>query len=115
MIKKITKCLLVLTLLLTGVVLNPTRINAEDAQPYAAVPTLSKKYFSNIISLGTAGYAGTVTLDVTMNLVTTSTGSEMTFYSATCSPSSSTTSCRVYNSVVSSCIYFITAKSCFSR
>ena len=72
-----------------------TNIHAEDAQSYAAVPTLSKKYFYNAISLGTAGNAGTIELDLTMNLVTTSAGTEMTFYNVVCTPSSSTTSCLI--------------------
>ena len=55
MIKKITKCLLSLTLLLTGVVLTPTRIHAEDAQPYAGATQIWNETDSIIANLGSAG------------------------------------------------------------
>ena len=59
MVNKITKLLLALSLLFTGVLFTPTRINAEDGQPYAVVPVITKKYFYNVLSFGTAGSAGT--------------------------------------------------------
>lgn len=78
MIKKITKLLLALSLLLTGVMLTPTKINAQEVGTYAVVSNIpvtktKTQYYTEYSSLT---FAVTVTLNgsyrLTKNGTTTS-------------------------------------------
>ena len=80
MIKKITKCLLALSLLLTGVVLNPTRINAEESSLYAGAAQIWEETDVIYADLGSAGI---VYLEPTFRFTKYQGNTEMTFLRVT--------------------------------
>ena len=99
MIKKITKCLLSLTLLLTGVVLTPTRIHAEDAQPYAGATQIWNETDSIIANLGSAGV---ITLKPTYRFTKFQGDTEMRYVGPTTCQGSSGVTCTIQNVTVRS-------------
>ena len=84
-LKKLFKCSLVFSLLLTGVLLSPVNAYAnDDASTYANPITVTNKKFTNILTFGTSGSKGVVTLDVNMKLYTDSVTTTMKYYSVAC-------------------------------
>ena len=70
----------------------------DDVSTYANPITVTNKKFTNILTFGTSGSKGVVTLEVNMKLYTDSVGTTMKYSSVACTPglNTTTTSASVY-------------------
>ena len=92
-LKKFTKAILCAMMLVTGFVMNPLNINANDASTYASAIQSWSETKTYSINLDEGGY---IRLNVTLNFVKDQVTTGMTIGSVTCSlGNSSTTRCKI--------------------